>query len=177
MRFRAAPFGPCGDKAARCFGPFMVAAGHDDAHPVTGEAQRGIKPDPRTGAGHDRHTRRGIADCYRDASLSQEVKDSCMPLGLPSAPSGHPLDNPQMTTRHPSSPPKVMAGRGPFDRGRAAQYRGAAASARLPCASTSGKRVTAGPSAAAWALVRSQVRVGGRWEVTALGCAGKRCFW
>jgi hypothetical protein len=42
------------------------------------------------------------------------------------------------TTRHPSSPPKVMAGRGPFDRGRAAQYRGAAASARLPCARTSG---------------------------------------
>src|SRR5215813_195694 len=40
-----------------------------------------------------------------------------------------------------------------------------------------GKWVTAGPLAAARASARSQVRVGERWEVTALDRAGKRCFW
>ena len=35
-----------------------------------------LRADPRTGAGHDRHARRGIAYCHRDASQSQEAKDS-----------------------------------------------------------------------------------------------------
>ena len=37
--------------------------------------------------------------------------------------------------------------------------------------------VTAGPSAAARALVRSQVGVGERWEATVLGRVRKRCSW
>src|SRR5215468_2242526 len=80
--FELRAFDPCGDKAARCFGSSMVAAGHDDAHPATGEAQRGIKPDSRTGASDDRHARRGIAYWHGDASLSPEAKDSVPGAGM-----------------------------------------------------------------------------------------------